>query len=135
MIKSRLLILADRLEAIAKRPPKGRTFELSAWLRKEPCGTVCCAVGEAMLIPRFKKLGLGMKANHMDAHCFSPHFRNDTGWSAVDAFFGLSGKQAEKLFSPVNYSLEDRNPSTVAARLREFVKSKAPQASDSSEHE
>lgn len=80
-----------------------------------------------MLIPRFKHLGLQMKATHMDPTYFAPRFHSNVGWGAVDRFFDLSGKEAEILFSPNCYD-ENVGPAEVARRMREFVGRKKPQA-------
>lgn len=121
MIKKRLLKLADRLERIAAKPPKKRAFNLFHWFIKGTnCGTQCCAVGEAGMIPEFRELGLKVTGN--------PRFKNAEGWQAVVNFFGLNSfAEAYYLFSSYEYPRAFMAPHTgpdeVAERIREFVAS------------
>jgi hypothetical protein len=123
MQKKRLLRLASWLERIAKNPPKTRKFNLSRWCRRLPkyertgrfskCGTVCCAVGEASLIPEFKQAGFRIPYK-------VPKFEGRAGWEAVERFFGLSYHDATYLFMEDSY-VGRTGPDRVAARIREFV--------------
>jgi hypothetical protein len=126
MIKSRLLLLAERLEKIAAKPPKNRKFDLRVWFRKpntpsffDPyfCGTTCCAVGEATLIPRFKELGLKYKNR------VGPVFKRYEGFHAAEKFFGISNLEAIKLFTTAFYlDGSETKPDDVASRIRAFVR-------------
>lgn len=123
MIKKRLLILAEHLEKIAKRCPKNRRFNMGLWFVEEHdarghrCGTSGCAIGEAVLIPEFKALGLKISENQ------EPVYKGDFSWMAVERFFGLTSHEATCLFSYEGYiSRHDTTPDEVAAAIREFVK-------------
>lgn len=122
MIKRRLLILADRLEKIAAKPPNNREFNLRFWLQRGlDCGSACCAVGEATFIPELRRLGLKAKTNPRNG-IISPHYGKDCGWAAVQKFFGLGASQARHLFDMYSYKLEESiKPEVVAARIRETV--------------
>lgn len=116
MIKRRLLLLADRLDRIAKRPPKKRTFDLSMWFdNDDPCNTVCCAVGEATFIPEFRKLGLGLTPTSQE-----PSYKGEGSWRAVALFFDLDENQSHRLFMSTQYP-RNATPDMVAGRIREFV--------------
>lgn len=124
MIKKRLLTLAARLDRIAKRPPKKRSFDLSMWFdNDDPCNTACCAVGEATLIPEFRKLGFGRTKGAQE-----PSYKGFISWAAVRFFFDISEDQSHRLFMSTQYQ-RDATPDLVAARIREFV----TQASDAGE--
>jgi hypothetical protein len=118
----RLLRLADWLDRIQAKPPKLRTFNLGTWRRtgvyvpskRDFCGTQCCAVGEAFLIPEFKALGFKYQGA-------APAFGAARGWDAVKDFFGVSFNQAICLFSPVSYTNPFGRPGRVATRIRELV--------------
>lgn len=121
MIKNRLLRLAKRLDYIAKHPPRTRKFSLLTWFNKSTalgCGTTCCAVGEGVLIPEFRKLGFGLKKT---AGVLVPRFGRYQNWQAVEKFFRIDRMQAEHLFSWQAYRDFDTSPSDVALRIRNFV--------------
>jgi hypothetical protein len=115
MIKKRLLMLADRLDRIADRPLKSRQFDLLSWRHKDHCGTHCCAVGEATYMPAFKALGL-----KYNARIAEPEYRGESGWGAVQKFFGIGREDALNLFSSESYQ-RVRDPKIVADRIRELV--------------
>lgn len=102
-------------------------FDLWEWLAdaevreaggvsEHPCGTTCCAIGAAMLDPRFQKLGLTSDNNAC------PLYQGLSHWDAVNAFFGLTNEQAVRLFSASEYLKSEReNPSAVIARIDELL--------------
>src|ERR1700744_3436175 len=91
-----------------------------------PCGTVCCAIGEATFIPSLRKAGLSMIR---DRWGFSPVYKDYKDWDAVEKFFGLSERHAEYLFMDCSYmDNTDTQPSTVAARIRELLASTSSDA-------
>ncbi len=115
MIKSRLLLLAERLEKIQATPKKKRTreFDMKSWVHKNKCGTAACAVGEATFIKRFRDLGLRYSGRHA-----GPSFKGHLYWSAVQKFFGITAHEATRLFAAL-YTNHD--PGDVAASIRGFV--------------
>lgn len=56
-----------------------------------------------------------------------PYFDGKVGWSAVQAFFGLTYTSASRLFQSWSYKAEaiDPSPANVAARIREMLKEQA----------
>lgn len=122
MIKCRLLLLAERLDKIAARPPKTRTFEMGLWLRRvKGCNTAACAVGEATLMPAFRKLGLTVNRDNV-TRCMQPVYRGRTSWPAVRRFFGIDADTSHSLFTSSAYAFGEVTPRMVAARIRRYVK-------------
>lgn len=126
----RLLKLADLLEADAANPT-GVKFDLAYWARDlgnevgiaVNCNTAACAVGLACLSGVFTEDGLSWRSS-----CFSdliPQFGYAEGFSAVEAFFDLSPRQADNLFLDEKYLAAERKGAVgeraVAKRIREFV--------------
>lgn len=123
----RRALLAEELEKNAANP-RGMKFDLSTWFGDKEnmsmapdCGTVGCAVGLACLMPEFKKEGLTVE---FGTFAMCPRYRKQSGWDAVEAFFGLNYDDSEHLFSVDAY--ED-GPTTgaeaelrVAKRLRKY---------------
>jgi hypothetical protein len=117
MKAKRLLRLADWLDRIAKTPPKTREFNLFYWKQNRACGTVCCAVGEASLIPEFKKAGLKVAPY--------PEFKGTNGWDAVKRFFDINYLDVIHLFAATSYGPDEvSEPAVVADRIRKFVASR-----------
>lgn len=131
----RLLRLADRLDRI---DPK--RFALEHWVssgscvpsldddEQPSCGTVCCAVGYAAMLPEFKAEGFSLASE--DDHAFPTYVVDRPGffpayydgYRAVAKFFEITGEDAEMLFWDWwRYRLKKTKPSEVAARIREFV--------------
>lgn len=128
MIKSRLLLLAEHLEKIAKTPVKKRTrrFDLQAWVTKTNCGTAACACGEATFIRRFNQLGF--KQNKDFGVQFGKNSKTRSfGWDAVQRFFGIELEQAVSLFTEGGYVRRGYNSpmsiraGMVADHIRQFV--------------
>lgn len=141
MHKDRLLLLAKKLRELAKKPPKKFKFDLRYWgLQREEragkkptkltCATSACAVGSAMLMPEFQKLGL--KAD-LDPNSDTisgkvlmvPVYKWYRAFKAVEQFFGITDDQALYLFEPGYYKVKHRtDPALVAARIEYFVVTK-----------
>lgn len=115
MNKERLLKLAELLENLPEGRPK---FSLENWYH---CGTAACAVGHAAIDPWFRRRGLKLIKI---GRWHEPAYRDDEGWSAVAAFFGIYIIDAEFLFSAESYDRGDRR--SVARRIRKFVKEGSP---------
>lgn len=113
--KKRLLKLADLLETVDER-----RFNLFSWsdpnFYEHKCGTTACAVGWAMTIPSFKRAGLVP-----EGYWNVPTYKRSRGWLAIQEFFGLSYTETVELFYVDQYSEENRNPYSVAKRIRELV--------------
>lgn len=150
MNKRRLLKLADLLEADAKNK-KGIQFDLSVIARKAStearpwnedfsprevvpvdCGTAACAVGLACISGAFARSGLSYSIT-IDSGLM-PTFRRPDGktyrnWgTATPAFFGITRKQSDFLFTPWRYPIDMRTGAAgeryVAKRIRDFVAGK-----------
>ncbi len=142
--KERLLMLARKLEGLARSKRKDLPkFALHQWGYQRPerkgqnptqlsCATAACAVGTAMLMPEFRKQGLGCKVR--SDLLMIPKFRGYENWEAVDKFFfGVKSDsfvfmspEAKHLFEEDSYPVNDRTGKrglkAVAARIRAFVK-------------
>lgn len=107
-------------------------FDMATWAgevcrydpctEKNECGTAACAVGTAAMDRWHQSRGLHLIDNnpvYLDYE--TQHF--SWGYEACARFYGISVDQAVELFSPDSYSPFDRrNPTAVAARIREFVR-------------
>jgi len=114
MQKERLALLRDALRA--PLPPK-TTFDLKEWRKKDGCGAVCCAVGLAMGMPEFNKMGLSA-VNGYYIESDVPSFAGRARWPAVNALFGLTEKQSLWLFHHGDYGWRDNIlPTEVADRI------------------
>lgn len=79
-------------------------FDLWFWvLDSADCGFSACAVGHAMIDPRFNELGLGLLRNEPFYRDGTGVGHGHTGWEAVQAFFGVDEETASNLFSNHNY--------------------------------
>lgn len=117
--KERLLLIADHL---AKNVDSER-FNLKKWSSSgtatlHNCGSVGCAIGHAVSIPKFRKLGFKLSSD------FSvPEYRGDFAWLAVKKFLDLNYSSAVYLFDPYKYRGRSTTPkSAVVRRIRKFVK-------------
>lgn len=116
MHTDRLALLSARLR---KPLPKHTTFDLSRWQRKTECGTACCAVGLAMTMPEFKKMGL---KKDMSMGVTLPTFGIYENWGAVHEFFGLKHQTAVWLFDKYEYPSRSRTlPTEVADRIDALI--------------
>jgi len=113
----RLQMLAELLDTV-----EPDSFDLEHWVKRERCGTVACAVGHACMHPPFNEMGLKLD---VDPAC--PKFSIPTfgeyrrSWDAVIAFFDISLDIAYKLFLHSRYTLSERTPANVAARIRAVI--------------
>ena len=121
MRTDRLMKLADRLDTVPREK-----FDMDTWgsggagrtWRSTACGTTACACGWATTIPEFKKAGLKLTGT---AGVFWLHFGERDGMGAAMAFFGLEGRDVDKLF----YN-ELKTPKSEANLIRRFCKEKDP---------
>lgn len=89
-------------------------------LRDGFCGTVACAVGSAALDPRF--IACGLTLHTTENGTVWPMYEEETGWSAVCAFFGLNSWEADMLFNQEAYRLGAGTPADhVNRRLCTFI--------------
>lgn len=70
------------------------------------CGTTACAVGWACLDPKMQSEGLSytLQSGYFDDIVIIPTFDGETGWDAVESFFGLTCSLCEQLFLEDSYS-------------------------------
>lgn len=132
MHADRLLKLADFLETVPEE-----NFDISGWETAEAtkpegdrpgqCGFAGCAVGWAAHVELFD--GFVMRDG-------DPLYQGKTDWDAVDELFGFKqapgelSKEGLILFSGSEYRGYEATPAQVAARIRQFVASKATSSSD-----
>lgn len=132
---NRLSRLADLLERY-DGAPNAPAFDLEnwgsvtvkrrgfLWLQKAECHTHACAVGLACLSGAFAADGLTFKLDPDINGGLEPVFASHAGYPAVQAFFGLTEKQAANLFSVDAYDGATRGPEAakaVAARIRALI--------------
>lgn len=119
----RLLKLADHLDKIYKtRKTRKRKFDISSWFNRRvsrqggTCGTSACALGEACLLPSFRKQGLRLDGEH-------PYFDGNYNFRAGMVFFDLTELESSHLFSGGEYDMPQGkiNAKHVATRIRETV--------------
>lgn len=145
-----MAIQTERLERLANllddhvRDSSGRTFDLETWgerktrrggflwLSHVECGTTACAVGLACLSGQFAADGLSYIIDDGELY---PIYAGLNEWSAVCHFFGLTEKQAVRLFMHRSYAVS-AGPvaaTAVAARIRGMLqrsaRSKRPRTS------
>lgn len=81
-------------------------FDLKHWRMQTDCGYAACAIGHACFDPVFN--GLGFKWTFGQ-----PKFKSDTGWDAVDRFFGFEQyKTSRILFQYDSYKKQHQNQVT-----------------------
>jgi hypothetical protein len=137
MNRTRLEMMADLLDNLKVRPGG---FDMNVWTEfgrvpnnsltrafarmrgyLHPCGTSACAVGHAMVHPKFNAEGLRIAVGiGIDgSRGLVPTYAGFHNWNAVETFFDLSGGSAGYLFNPTEYPLsEQSNPGYVALRVR-----------------
>ena len=138
MNKPRLQALATMLRSV---PPDN--FNLDSWRYKEDldvllgqcvtdeqitshtCGTTACAVGRACAMPEFNVQGLTYDNWEPLYTCYGSIRSMSVGWSAVEAFFDISYKEAQELFTDEGYKYSEYGdsvtPQNVAKRIEEFI--------------
>lgn len=103
---------------------KGGAVNISA-LKPETlaCGTTACACGFAGIDPWFNEQGFYLKPYQgFSGQRFEPAYKGREGWEAVEEFFGLSKKQATKLFSVSCYWCDEITPQDVINRIESLLK-------------
>lgn len=118
--EKRLLKLADFVESVS--PKK---FDLETIGRREPCGTVCCAVGYMPVVfPRNFKYNQYNNGYGLTHWLVVESKKNDlSDMSAAEDFFGLNWNESKYLFVSESYGSR-KGPKTVAKRIRDFVTKK-----------
>ncbi len=113
----RLLKLADFIETVPRE-----ALDLEVLARKHECGTVCCLMGWAGLMPKFRRLGFKTEfgpGGYVGFSNYSMPFLD-----AAD-FFGLDQYESYGLFSGLPqrnyYGISDPTPKQAARALRRFV--------------
>lgn len=137
MYRNRLDIQIDVLRKIIE---ENRPFNMNVpWVKssREPCGTVCCALGAAALDPRLQAKGLHLRLHHsFDKHrvvktveefvkrpkwqqAVYVNYKSYTNFEAGAKFYGISYVASQMLFDPNTYSFT-ATPSDVIARIMEL---------------
>ncbi len=103
---------------------KPEWFDLSNWADKgfsqKKCGTTACAAGWATVC--FPRSGLKLRSGSLG----SLEYRDELGFAAAMAFFGITRDEAYYLFDPVSYESPHNKRRNVAKRLREVAKMRKP---------
>lgn len=104
-------------------------FDMYSWAKQgSACGTSACAVGHAMLLPWFNAEGL--EAKRIDKRGYrnqlSPVYQGQSGFEAVERFFGIDEATSRHLFDPTYYPVFGLfgitvQPKHVAKRIREVI--------------
>jgi hypothetical protein len=118
-----VMTTVERLGDLAK--VKGNKIQLkSTDVHKiRTCGFAACAVGWACTIPSFRKAGLRLTATLDNKFMMIPKFDGQTGFEAVEEFFGITGNTASYLFESDAYGQSGKpRPKTVANRIRKVVR-------------
>lgn len=90
----------------------------------EDCSTAACALGWAASHPPFMEQGLSLVTLHEDERAYSlcPGFEGVDCYEAGAEFFGISYRQSEILFDPLEYELgAEVSPTEVAERVWELL--------------
>ena len=74
------------------------TFDMSDWVVRNECGTVCCALGWAAQDPEFIKQGLTL-TNSRPGYDTKPVYGDCSGYAAAQEFFDISVRDSYQLFS------------------------------------
>jgi hypothetical protein len=110
MNAKRLLKVAE----LAARIPSN-DLDMNLW----GCGTPQCIMGHATQDPYFRKQGLRAEKEHHGPE-YSPWYKQEFGFAAIQKFFGIDQKEAESLFLGEKY----RNCCSgkeCARKIRKFV--------------
>lgn len=113
----RCLLLADHLEKNVKE----EEFDLEFYAQKTECGTVCCALGHAGLMPDFRAQGFTTSIAVSNAHFGGVRFGDNYGLTAAMKFFGMTHRQVQDTFYDKEIYDWHATPTKVAARIRECV--------------
>lgn len=130
MNTDRLLKLADHLERVVATTPG--LWGMYSWAERTECGTVCCAMGHACLIPEFAAAGLSLQFDvDEDGHSYGYPVLSDgrglhTNIRAAAAFFDIEVEDAQWLFIPDSYDHPGITPGQVAGRIRSLVRGGSP---------
>lgn len=101
-------------------------FDMRRWTDSgAECGFAGCAVGWATQDPISASEGLHLAMGFLKG--LQPVFGDETGWSAVEAFYELDEADAMSLFNP-SYYAQGYRPTTaqVAAKIRAFMHNREP---------
>lgn len=88
--------------ALGQPMPPDCSLNMHTWHECVNCGTVMCAGGLACTMPEFNKDGLNLRHGH-DGDVDRPEYDGLGGYSALEAFFGLSNNQTFHIFSARRY--------------------------------
>jgi len=117
MKAKKLLQVAEMLDGLSTEERK--LFGMFYWKKDTECGTACCVLGYSVqkgIIPfKFEK--------YSHSEVYDILYKGSAGWNGVVDYFGITHKEALKLFGDSNYNTNVR-PKTVAKRIRKFVESK-----------
>jgi len=115
-------------DIVATKAPKlkvTRNGECKIVAAQAVCHTSACALGEAAMIPEFRRAGLRLVPDAEDGESvsFTPVFRGGSGEEAGAEFFDIETNWANWLFSPSQYrkSSSDIEPIDVARRIQVLI--------------
>lgn len=129
MNKQRLTVLTNHLIALDALPKleQSREFNMGVYYVEKPCGTMCCALGEAGLLKEFNDEGFFLQhypsratVHKIPSYHFGARREVATGICAAEKFFDISNALAHHLFSSERYK-KDATRTQVAQRIMQFV--------------
>jgi len=122
MNKERLLVLANFLDGL-----KPEELHMPGWGGTTECGTVACAAGWATKIKEFNDAGYVKNPRFLflEPALLEHGMVAETGWDAIQVFFGLDRHQATHIFLDASYlqhpNWPDLLPADVSSRIRKLV--------------
>lgn len=118
-MKNQKIIGRQRLEKLAKLlySVPAEKFCMGSWMsgNLNRCGSTACAIGWASTI--FINDGLLLVRPEYHA-VYRPAFKGVTNWRAVEMFFELPSREAQRLFGPN----QEIGPRQVAKRIKQYLK-------------
>ena len=111
----RLRKLAEVLSDPKHETPDVRKFDMYHWIAPLECGYAACALGSAALHPWFRRRGLKILDGEV------PAYRGRIAIEAAMKFFGITVREADRLFIPENYDMDVIRRPSVIKRVNEVI--------------
>lgn len=118
--------IQDKIVALERDPYASKNGTQTVCV-EVTCHTSACALGEACMIPEFKRAGLKLDDTPSCTTGLLPTFKGETGVGAGALFFGISVDQSSYLFMPSWYSIQNIKPRHVADRIQRILDGKIPE--------
>ena len=98
-------------------------FDMYGFVEVHKCGTSACAAGSAGLDPWFRSQGFKSVKSHQNVEYRVNGFTY-TGFGATEEFFGITDRDAGRLFDPAEYSANVVTEQDVLKRIDEVLHDK-----------